>query len=83
MKTLPDELIQEKERVIVKLLWVWLRQYGWVNFSHRAIAKALGISQPPITNAMNRLRDLGLIEDEAVPKERVASTFRALDPRDS
>ena len=75
---LPEPLLEQN--VTAKLVWVWLLPLGWVELSHSSVSEALGVSQNAITRALNRLRELGLLEYQTPPEERRKATFRAVRP---
>ena len=75
-KSLPEALL--KEPPSVKLLYLWLCPQGEVSYSQRTMARALGLTQANVSIALNRLRDLGLIEDSGDVRARVGARFRAL-----
>lgn len=76
---LPPQL--KGESPLVKFMWIWLRPQGVVSYSTRDMSTALGLAQPSLGAALNRLRELGLIEDRAERKSRAKAIFEAVDPR--
>jgi DNA-binding transcriptional ArsR family regulator len=46
----------------------------------RELSEALGLARPSLAAGLNRLRDLGLIEDLREPRPRVRPNYRAIDP---
>lgn len=62
--------------VTAKLLYLYLRPEGWVKYSERALANALGMTKPAISNALERLEQHGLIEYRGERRERVTPTYR-------
>jgi DNA-binding transcriptional regulator GbsR (MarR family) len=73
--SLPQQILGESPSV--KFLYIWLRSQGVVSYSVRQIAEATGLSDKPVSTGLNRLRELGLLEDVGEARERVKPTFRA------
>ncbi|UCH26313.1 MAG: hypothetical protein JSV66_01300 [Trueperaceae bacterium] len=73
---LPEALRQESPTA--KLLYLWLLPQGEVSYSQRAMAEALGTTQPAIKQAMKRLRAIGFIEDSGEVRERATARFSAV-----
>ena len=67
--SLPDVL--KPEPPTVKLLYVWLARQGRVDMSQRQIAAALGLTQPNVSGAVTRLRELGLVDTPPAARPRV------------
>ncbi len=63
--------------MIVKLLWVYLRDKGVVGYSSYKLAEALGLSQRVTTFGLARLRDrtLGLVENLGERRARVRAVY--------
>jgi DNA-binding transcriptional ArsR family regulator len=74
---LPEAL--RPESTMVKLIWAYLLDQGVVSYSTRAIAQATGSSQPAVSAALNRLREIGLLKDLTLPQSRVKPTFQVLE----
>ena len=72
---LPDELLEEYPAT--KLLYTWLLPQGEVSFSVRELEEALGLDAKTANQALNRLRELDLIEDLEEPEERRRGRYRA------
>ena len=73
--TLPAELLEESPSV--KLLYTWLLPQGEVNYSASELEHLLGISRKSAITALNRLRELGLVEDSGEQEERKRSRYKA------
>ena len=63
---LPELL--KKQSPLVKLIYTYLRGRGEVDYSTTSLADALGCAQAGIHRAMMKLRNLGLMEYEGVPR---------------
>ncbi len=83
---LPNRLLGESP--LAKLLYLWLeaRCYraqepqGEVRASTRSIGAALGLSQPSVYQSLNRLRELGVLEDVVSASGDAPPTLRITVP---
>jgi len=72
---LPDLLKAEAETV--KLIYLWLKPQGIVDYSVRDIEGILDLSHEAVRNALSRLRAAGYIEDLEPRRERKRNKYRA------
>ena len=63
---LPETL--KAESPLIKLVYVYLKGRGEVNYSISTLADALGCAKDGIHRAISKLRELELIEYEGKPK---------------
>ncbi len=63
---LPEVL--KKESPLTKLLYVYLKGRGEVDYSTTSLALALGCAQAAVHRAISKLRGLGLMEYEGKPR---------------
>jgi len=75
-ETLPDTLLSAP--ISAKYLYLFLNGRGTVSFSTRDLARTLGLSQPAVRMAFDRIKDADVVVFEEEPRERVKPIFRVL-----
>ena len=75
-ETIPDALLSAP--VAAKYLYLFLNGRGTVSYSTRDLARTLGLSQPAVRMAFDRIKDADVVVFEEEPRERVKPIFRVL-----